>query len=333
MRQLLTSLGLLACLASFQAPRADEAKLESEVRAAAREFGAAFHAGGAETVRALVHPDARLFVLRRDDPKGPTTLAPLALEALIAAAGATNATPATAELLDALPRIACARITIADVVHYAQMTLDDGAWRVRQILRVEARPTAARSEDEALLRAGRDYLAAFFELKPALLETAIHPSLAKYGYYGTNGDSAAMRGMAMERAQLIDLASKLFAKKPPTPDMPQHVEVVDRGSDAGLVRVFGPWGVDLMVVARIGEHWQAVAILWQSPPSEIGFTVAGLASERAVRTTCPFSGRAITADSLCLYKNRVVGFCNPGCRDKFARDPKAWIEKVPELAH
>ncbi|MFL5161115.1 MAG: glutathione S-transferase, partial [Microvirga sp.] len=33
--------------------------------------------------------------------------------------------------------------------------------------------------------------------------------------------------------------------------------------------------------------------------------------------TCPWSGKPIAADSLALYRGEVVGFCNPGCRDKF----------------
>lgn len=36
-----------------------------------------------------------------------------------------------------------------------------------------------------------------------------------------------------------------------------------------------------------------------------------------VNETCPWSGRPVRADSLTEYDDRVVGFCNPGCRDKF----------------
>ena len=42
-----------------------------------------------------------------------------------------------------------------------------------------------------------------------------------------------------------------------------------------------------------------------------------LAIEDAVNATCPWSGDPIAADSLTRYRGRVVGFCNPGCRDKF----------------
>ena len=36
-----------------------------------------------------------------------------------------------------------------------------------------------------------------------------------------------------------------------------------------------------------------------------------------VNRTCPWSGKPVSADSLTLYRGRVVGFCNIGCRDKF----------------
>lgn len=36
-----------------------------------------------------------------------------------------------------------------------------------------------------------------------------------------------------------------------------------------------------------------------------------------VNTHCPWSGDPVSADSLTRYRGAVVGFCNPGCRDKF----------------
>lgn len=36
-----------------------------------------------------------------------------------------------------------------------------------------------------------------------------------------------------------------------------------------------------------------------------------------VNTHCPNSGKPVTSEGLTLYKGKVVGFCNPGCRDTF----------------
>lgn len=42
-----------------------------------------------------------------------------------------------------------------------------------------------------------------------------------------------------------------------------------------------------------------------------------LRREDAVNTICPWSGKPISDDALTVYRGAVVGFCNPGCRDKF----------------
>ncbi|WP_294247135.1 glutathione S-transferase [uncultured Sphingomonas sp.] len=39
--------------------------------------------------------------------------------------------------------------------------------------------------------------------------------------------------------------------------------------------------------------------------------------EDAVNNVCPWSGKPISGDGLTVYRGAVVGFCNPGCRDKF----------------
>lgn len=45
----------------------------------------------------------------------------------------------------------------------------------------------------------------------------------------------------------------------------------------------------------------------------------GLRLEDCVNQVCPWSGDPVSADSLTLYQGKVVGFCNPGCRDKFEK--------------
>lgn len=47
-----------------------------------------------------------------------------------------------------------------------------------------------------------------------------------------------------------------------------------------------------------------------------------------INQRCPFSGKPVVADSLTLHHGRVVGFCNPGCRDKFAANPGDFPDAV-----
>ncbi|MEM9356009.1 MAG: glutathione S-transferase [Pseudomonadota bacterium] len=38
-----------------------------------------------------------------------------------------------------------------------------------------------------------------------------------------------------------------------------------------------------------------------------------------INDICPWSGKAVSADSLTVYRGAVVGFCNQGCRDRFEK--------------
>ncbi len=37
----------------------------------------------------------------------------------------------------------------------------------------------------------------------------------------------------------------------------------------------------------------------------------------AINDACPWSGDRVSADAVTVYNGQIVGFCNPGCRDKF----------------
>lgn len=50
--------------------------------------------------------------------------------------------------------------------------------------------------------------------------------------------------------------------------------------------------------------------------------------EDAINERCPWSGKPIAADSLTLYNGAVVGFCNPECRDRFARALRSFEEAL-----
>ncbi len=42
----------------------------------------------------------------------------------------------------------------------------------------------------------------------------------------------------------------------------------------------------------------------------------------AINKYCPRSGKPIAENSLAEYRQYVVGFCNPGCRDDFLKNPR-----------
>ncbi len=50
--------------------------------------------------------------------------------------------------------------------------------------------------------------------------------------------------------------------------------------------------------------------------------------EDAVNDLCPWSGKPVSADSLTRYRGAVVGFCNPGCKDKFEAATSAFDSAI-----
>ena len=50
--------------------------------------------------------------------------------------------------------------------------------------------------------------------------------------------------------------------------------------------------------------------------------------EDCVNDVCPWSGKPVSADSLTTYRGNVVGFCNPGCRNKFDTAAKAFDSRI-----
>ena len=59
-------------------------------------------------------------------------------------------------------------------------------------------------------------------------------------------------------------------------------------------------------------------------PTPASMPSEDLKIEDAINETCPWSGKPVSADALTLYNGAVVGFCNPECRDKFARAIQAF---------
>lgn len=47
-----------------------------------------------------------------------------------------------------------------------------------------------------------------------------------------------------------------------------------------------------------------------------------------VNTRCPWSGEPVSRDALTRYRGRTVGFCNPGCRDKFDAATRLFDEGI-----
>lgn len=62
----------------------------------------------------------------------------------------------------------------------------------------------------------------------------------------------------------------------------------------------------------------------------LGSTKSDTDLTACLNSRCPWSGKPVQADSLAEYKGRVIGFCNPGCRDKFEQAVSRFEELLAE---
>jgi YHS domain-containing protein len=52
--------------------------------------------------------------------------------------------------------------------------------------------------------------------------------------------------------------------------------------------------------------------------------------QKEINELCPWSGKPVSDDALTEYKGETVGFCNPGCRDKFYKAIALFEQCLPK---
>lgn len=127
-------------------------------------------------------------------------------------------------------------------------------------------PVRAEDEDrEAVERAVLDYVEAFYEMRPELLERSVHADLAKFGFWRRPGDEE-YRGSPMSFEQAVTVAKTWNRDGRAGDDAPKKVEVFDVLDQTAAAKLTALWGVDYMHLAKFEGEWKILQVLWQSPP-------------------------------------------------------------------
>lgn len=130
--------------------------------------------------------------------------------------------------------------------------------------------SAAKADRAAVERAVRDYLEAFYDAKPELIERGVHPRLVKYGY-GRNPDTGEWRGTGMDFEQAKVLAARFNADGSRVPESaPRAIEVFDVLDRTAAAKLTATWGIDYFHLVKEEGEWKILQVLWQSAPSKQG---------------------------------------------------------------
>jgi hypothetical protein len=127
-------------------------------------------------------------------------------------------------------------------------------------------PLPTEDEDrKAVERAVLDYVEAFYEMKPELLERSVHEDLTKFGFWRRPGDEE-YRGSPMSFDQAVTVAKTWNKDGKAGDDAPKKVEVFDLMDQTAVAKLTAQWGIDYMHLAKFDGEWKILHVLWQSHP-------------------------------------------------------------------
>lgn len=123
----------------------------------------------------------------------------------------------------------------------------------------------ASEADLAAIRATTlDYIEGYYTSDPERVERAIFPDIAKR--IPMRGPGGRVRIERMSSLELINHAKSGDGKKIPPEQQLKDIKILDVFDNIASVRVDAATWVDHMQLAKLGERWVVVNVLWQLKP-------------------------------------------------------------------
>ncbi len=152
------------------------------------------------------------------------------------------------------------------------MTGIKSTWRVLLILVVLAAATAAfaehHEEAEAIKQAVMNYANSIYQVNPKLVDKSVSHKVQKVGY-APKKEGAGYREMWMTFDELRELTAhwnKDGHIDPATAKL--EVTILDKLDQTATVRLDAEWGVDFIHLAKDGDKWMIMNVIWQTYPVE-----------------------------------------------------------------
>ncbi len=124
-----------------------------------------------------------------------------------------------------------------------------------------------RSDREAIVAVALDYIEGYHEADPDRMARSVHADLAKR--IADPGRDGVRRLSHMGKWTLVELTRR-NARPQADADFGDRVKILDIFEGAAVVRVDASTWVDFLQVAKFGERWQIVNVLWELRPDTGG---------------------------------------------------------------
>jgi hypothetical protein len=124
------------------------------------------------------------------------------------------------------------------------------------------------SDEKAITEAVLNYVNSIYEVNPKLLDESVHPRLQKVGYAPTKAGDG-YREMWMTHEELKELAAHWNKDgQIDAATAKREVKILDLLDQTAVVRLDAEWGVDFIHLAKDGDKWMIMNVIWQTYPKE-----------------------------------------------------------------
>ena len=121
---------------------------------------------------------------------------------------------------------------------------------------------------EAIKQAVLNYANSFYEVNPKLVDKSIHPKVQKVGY-APKKEGAGYKEMWMNFDELKELANHWNADgHMDAATAKREVKILDQLDKTAVVRLDAEWGIDFIHLAKDGDKWMIMNVIWQTYPPE-----------------------------------------------------------------
>jgi hypothetical protein len=124
------------------------------------------------------------------------------------------------------------------------------------------------NDAEAIKQAVLNYTNAIYEGNPKLIDKSVHHRLQKVGY-APKKEGAGYREMWMNFAELKELTNHWNKDGHIDPaTAKREVKILDQLDQTAVVRLDAEWGIDFIHLAKVGDKWMIMNVIWQTYPAE-----------------------------------------------------------------
>jgi len=152
------------------------------------------------------------------------------------------------------------RISVFSVSILASALLLNGA-AVAQI--------ASSDESAAITKTALDYIEGWYAGDAARMERALHPELAKR-MISTDPKTGRSQFNHMGAMALVQHTRDGGGKKTPQDRQLKEIAILDRYSNAAVVKIIASDWIDYLEVAKFNGEWKIINVLWELKPNAIG---------------------------------------------------------------